>query len=204
VPKSNALCYIGQDSYQSGMIAARLLNFGMKKKATVLLLNLDPGPTNAQHLVDKERGFRDYFKGIDGKNIHVLSENFERYKDRKALKERFLKILKENPELAGVFVTNARAYILLESVDQQHFEDLVIVGFDLVDPNIEYLKSNRINFLINQNPVLQGYLGVINLVNHLILRQEVAHIQYLPLDIVVRENCDYYTRVNISYPAAIF
>ena len=44
VNKAKALCYIGQDSYQSGFIAARLLNFGMKKKATVLLLNLDPGP----------------------------------------------------------------------------------------------------------------------------------------------------------------
>lgn len=204
VPKARALCYIGQDSYQSGVIAARLLNFGMKKKATVLLLNLDPGPTNAQHLVDKERGFRDYFKEIDGKSIRVLSENFEKYHDRKALQLRFLKILEEHPDLAGIFVTNSRAYLLLEALEYKYIDDLVIVGFDLVQPNIKDLKSNRINFLINQNPMLQGYLGVINLVNYLILRQEVAEIQYLPLDIVVRENCDYYTRANVTYPTVIY
>ena len=204
VSKGKALCYIGQDSYQSGFIAARLLDFGMKKKATVLLLNLDPGPTNAQHLVDKERGFRDYFKEIDGKSITVLSEKFEQYQDQNALKTWFMKILNKYKDLAGVFVTNSRSYVLLNCIDKRYFKDLVMVGFDLVDPNIEYLKSNRINFLINQNPVLQGYLGVINLVNHLILRQVVAQIQYLPLDIVVRENCDYYTRADISYPATIF
>ncbi|MBK8501403.1 MAG: substrate-binding domain-containing protein [Saprospiraceae bacterium] len=203
MPKAKALCYIGQDSYQSGFIAARLLNFGMKKKATVLLLNLDPGPTNAQHLLDKERGFREYFKD-DGKSITVLSENFEQYRDQKALKSWFIKILGKYKDLSGVFVTNSRAYMLLDCIDKRYFQDIVMVGFDLVGPNIEYLKSNRINFLINQNPVLQGYLGVINLVNHLILRQEVAQIQYLPLDIVVRENCDYYTRANVSYPATIF
>lgn len=204
VSKAHALCYIGQDSYQSGVIAARLLNFGMKKKATVLLLNLDPGPANAQHLVDKERGFRDYFKDVDGKSINVLSENFEQYQDRKALKKRFLQIINDHPDLAGVFVTNSRAYMLLQALDIKHTDDLVVVGFDLVTPNIKNLKSNRINFLINQNPILQGYLGVINLVNHLILRQEVAQIQYLPLDIVVRENCDYYTRANVNYPAILY
>ncbi|MCB0688619.1 MAG: LacI family DNA-binding transcriptional regulator [Saprospiraceae bacterium] len=204
VPKSKALCYIGQDSYQSGVIAARLLNFGMKRKATVLLLNLDPGPANAQHLVDKERGFRSYFTTIEGKCINVISENFEHFNDRKALNQRFLEILEEHPDLTGVFVTNSRAYKLLDAVEQKYFENLVIVGFDLVSPNIHNLKSNKINFLINQNPSLQGYLGVINLVNHLILRQEVSPIQYLPLDIVVRENCDYYTRSSVSFPSVVF
>ena len=204
MPKARALCYIGQDSYQSGFIAARLLNFGMKREATVLLLNLDPGPADAQHLVDKERGFRDYFKEVEDKNIKVLSENFEQYRNRDALKKWLMLIMADHRDLAGVFVTNSRAYLLLEALERKYLENLVIVGFDLVMPNIKNLKSNRINFLINQNPLLQGYLGVINLVNHLILRQEVAQIQYLPLDIVVRENCDYYTRSNVSYPAMIF
>lgn len=204
IPTNKALCYIGQDSYQSGIIAARLINFGIKKKATALLLNLDPGPTNAQHLVDKERGFRDYFAGIEDKSIHVITENFENYRDRTALRQRIRNILKEHPDIAGIFVTNARAYMLLDCVGKELPEDLIIVGFDLIEPNIQYLKTNRINFLINQNPVLQAYLGVINLVNHLILKQEVAPIQYLPLDIVVRENCDYYIKANTAFPPVLY
>ncbi|MBK8562117.1 MAG: hypothetical protein IPN76_01915 [Saprospiraceae bacterium] len=54
--------------------------------------------------------------------------------------------------------------------------------------------SLPIDFLINQNPVEQGYLGITCLFNHLLLKTTVEKVQYLPLDIVVTENVDYYLR----------
>jgi LacI family transcriptional regulator len=50
--------------------------------------------------------------------------------------------------------------------------------------------SLPIDFLINQNPVEQGYLGITCLFNHLLLKTTVEKVQYLPLDIVVTENVD--------------
>ncbi len=70
-----------------------------------------------------------------------------------------------------------------------------MVGFDLIEPNVEYLHRNIIDFLINQNPMRQGYLSIVNLFNHLVLKKEVEQLQYLPLDIVVSENVDYYVKV---------
>jgi len=43
----------------------------------------------------------------------------------------------------------------------------------------------------------------VNLVNHLILKQEVEPIQYLPLDIVMKENVDYYLRREQSFQMVI-
>ncbi|NND31511.1 MAG: LacI family DNA-binding transcriptional regulator [Saprospiraceae bacterium] len=202
--EAKALCYIGQDSYQSGFVAARLLNFGMKKRATVLLLNLDSQAADAQHLLDKERGFRDYFRKDHSKSVRIIAENFAAYDQPKALQSWFGKFLQNHPDLAGIFVTNSRAYLLLDALENKTLEDINVVGFDLVPPNLAHLKANRINFLINQNPVLQGYMGIINLVNHILLKQKVSEVQYLPLDIVVRENCDYYLKGNLSYPLAIY
>ena len=62
----------------------------------------------------------------------------------------------------------------------------------MIDPNIKLLKENKIDFIINQNPILQGYLGIMNFVNHFILKKEIRPTQYLPLDIVLKENVDFY------------
>ena len=36
----------------------------------------------------------------------------------------------------------------------------------------------------------------INIFNHLVLKKEVKQIQYLPLDVVMRENMQYYIKVE--------
>jgi LacI family transcriptional regulator len=35
-------------------------------------------------------------------------------------------------------------------------------------------------------------MGIMNFVNHFVLKKEVKKIQYLPLDIVIKENVDFY------------
>lgn len=194
IDNNSSLCYIGQDSYQSGVLAARLLNFGVSDGDTVFILNLDRSVTNAKHLIDKERGFRDYWEGIHNKKIDIIKLDFEEFNNASELKH-FLQLQwRRHPRLSGVFVTNSRAYKVVESLSQAELRSVKIVGYDLIGPNLEHLRDNHINFIINQNPVQQGYLGIINIVNHLVLKKEIDPLQYLPLDIVVLENVDYYLK----------
>ncbi len=199
----DTLCYIGQDSYQSGVVAARLIHFGIPDHSSALLLNLDSSAANAQHLMDKERGFRDYFNEIQSKSVHVYAANFEHEKSQNDLRNFLSGVFEAHPDLRSIFVTNSRAYRVVECLKEDELEKLFIVGFDLIEPNIRHLKSNRINFLINQNPTLQGYLGVLNIVNHILLKKDVTPIQYLPLDIVVVENCEYYVNSDYAFPAVV-
>lgn len=201
--ESGALCYIGQNSYQSGQVAGRIMHFGIQEEATALLLNLDTDLQDARHLSDKERGFRDYFEENHDRHIQVISRNFANYDDKVEFKGFLSEIFARYPNLAGIFITNSRSYKLVECLSELGREDVFLVGFDLIEENLHYLRSNRIDFLINQNPVLQGYLGIMNIVNHILLKQDIVPLQYLPLDIVVIENCDYYEHSTHSLPIII-
>ncbi|NND08254.1 MAG: substrate-binding domain-containing protein [Saprospiraceae bacterium] len=141
-----ALCYIGQDSYQSGIVAARLLNFGVTNGSTALLINIDSMSASAQHLIDKERGFRDYFDGIDGKKVNILTAHFDHGRGKSTFSDFLVDIWKSHPSLNSVFVTNSRAYLLIECLPKKLLDGLSIVGFDLIEPNLQYLQANRINF----------------------------------------------------------
>jgi LacI family transcriptional regulator len=199
IENDDSLCYIGQDSYQSGVLAARLLNFGLDNNSAVIVLNLEKGSYNAQHLIDKENGFRDYFKNLSKSKIQVEKYDFEYFDDDEKMKKFVDNILVQHPNLVGIFVTNSRAYRLARAISPSQLDHVKIVGFDLVQPNLDLLENNKINFLINQNSVQQGYRGVMNLFNHFLLKEEVEKTQYLPLDIVVLENYSYYLQKQESF-----
>lgn len=191
---ANVLSYIGQDSYQSGVLAARLLDFALHGKETVMVLNLEKSITNAIHILEKERGFRDYFVNNQKQDIQVVRYDFEDFPEKTRLKEFFKAQLNTQPNLAGVFVTNSRAYQMIDCLPEGLNRRIKIVGFDLVKPNIDYMNAGKINFLVNQNSVEQGYLGVVTLFKYLFIKEIPERNQYLPLDIVVAENVQYYLK----------
>lgn len=203
IENTDALSYIGQDSYQSGVLAGRLLNFGLNEGDHAMVLNLDKKVPGARHLQAKQQGFKDFFGGVAEKNISIHTAVFEDFNDPARMRAWALNCLEENPRLNGFFVTNSRAYKLVEAWGNQMAERIKVVGFDLIEPNLRFLETNRIRFLINQNAWRQGYLGIHSLVNHLVLRREIPTQQYLPLDIIVRENVSYYLKKSLESPFAI-
>lgn len=194
IQSSKKLAYIGQDSYQSGVLAARLLNFGMFRKSTVIIMNLTKGSTNAQHLIEKKEGFQNYFEQNTPKKVEVVNLEFEEFNTPKKLKSFLQRTIKKYPNLSGIFFTNSRAYKAIDCLDEKFAKKINIIGFDLINNNINYLQNNKINFLINQNPIEQGYLGIQCFHKYFVEKKEIAPIQYLPLDIVVKENVQYYQK----------
>lgn len=186
------LAYIGQDSYSSGVLAAKLLHFEMKANEKAVILHLEKEVNNAQHLMDKQAGFNDYFKNHSQKNIQILQEKFGDVHDVKELESFIERILKEEPDISGIFVSTSKLYHVVPLIKKFGQKPIGLIGFDLIQENLQYLETEEIHFLINQNPFKQGFLGVMNLFNHLALKKEVEKIQYLPLDVVMRENAQYY------------
>ena len=187
-----ALCYVGQDSYQSGMLAGKLLRLVLRPEDQVAVINLDKEIVRARHLMEKERGFRDYFDQHPGSRGQLLRFDFEHFDRPEKLKAFLQSVFIQHPELRGLFVTNSRSYLVLDALGNEAPEGLRIVGFDLLEPNLRYLEAERIAFLINQNPTQQGFQAVMSIVDKLIFRKKVERVQYLPLDIVVAENAPYY------------
>ena len=77
-------------------------------------------------------------------------------------------------------------------LEQRHIKHIKLIGYDLIAPNLYYLERGDISFLINQNPKGQGYWGIYHLGEHLVFKKEVPIIKYLPLDIVTKENLNYF------------
>ncbi|WP_310391980.1 substrate-binding domain-containing protein [Hymenobacter sp.] len=197
------LSYIGQDSYQSGFLAGKLLQLGQAQPGTFLIAHIAEDIANSVHVTQKEQGFRDYFtqnaplpngqpKGPGKGGFKVISANlppptepsFARQLDR---------LLDEKKQVRGIFVSTSKAYEIAPYLQAYQRKDIRLVGYDLLEQNIHFLNEGIIDFLINQNPKGQGYWGIFALADLLIFKKQVPPLKYLPLDIITKENLQYYT-----------
>ena len=188
------LCYIGQDSFGSGKLAAKLLDFTTKPSDTLLILHLEKEIYNAEHLIQKEKGFKEYFKIHNNHEIDIEREIFSEIHDKKKKKKFIRQMIKLYPNLAGVFVTTSKLHFVVEEFLEYGSDRIKFVGFDLIEENLSYLKKGQITFLINQNPTQQGYLAIMGIFDYLLKDETPSKIQHLPLDVVMEENLDYYLK----------
>jgi len=81
-------------------------------------------------------------------------------------------------------------------LERNNRKDTLLIGYDLIQENISFLDKGIINFLIGQNPEDQGYKSVLAMFNYLLLNKPVNKINYSPIDIIMKENINYYKNFN--------
>lgn len=190
IEQSEKLSFIGQNAFASGMLGAKLLNYGIRHDGDLLILNIPGRKHNQNHLVTRERGFRTYFEENTNRVYNLHTVELEQFSD----KSFYTKIdhAFNNFRVKGIFVTNSRVYRAVDYLIKNNLKDIRVVGYDLIPKNIQFLKEGMIDFLISQKPEEQGYKGIMTLFNHLLLHKSVENTQYLPMDILTKENIDYY------------
>jgi len=192
VEHPQVMSYIGQDSYQSGVLAGKLLRLSMQGQGKILLLNLDKETLNAKHLLDKEQGLRHFLEETEGHSRQVLRQDVEDFEDPERLETLLKGLLQQHVDINAVFVSNSRAYKLIEAIEGKNLPHLHILGYDLLPNNLHFLQKGKIDFLINQNAADQGYTAIRNLTDYFIFKKPLPRVKHLPLDIVVAENAAYY------------
>lgn len=186
------LSYIGQDSFQSGTLAAKLLDYSIPQNATVLILHFAKEMDNMNHLVQREKGFYEYFKTTDPKGKRKLITLEIADPTDISFPEKIEDALLTNPAVKGIFVTNSQVYHLAKLLEQTGRSGLRVIGHDLIIENINFLKKGTVDFLICQRPEEQGYYSVFTLFNHIILKKSVKSDNFTSIDIITKENIDYY------------
>lgn len=186
----NNLAYIGPDLYQSGRLAAQLISLSLQKQDNVLIVNISSDLKNDHHLVRKEHGFKKFFEDA-GSAAKVSTLNIN---DTKlvAVEKVLLDRLNAEPTTKSIFVTNSRVNIVAEILKKHNRNDILLVGYDFLKKNIDYLVTEQITFLICQRPKEQGYLGIMALYKHLFNVSEVEKSVYMPIDIITKENYLFY------------
>ena len=186
------LSYIGQNSYQSGALSARLLDFSIPGAASILILHFAKEMDNQNHLIQREKGFYEYFEKNDPeKQKKLITLEIENPAD-KSFFTTIDRLFTENSNIRGIFVTNSQVYRIAEYLEQRNNNGIRLIGNDLIRENAEYLKKGVVDFLICQRPEEQGYQAVNTLFEHVIMKKQVKNENFTSIDIVTKENLDYY------------
>lgn len=188
------LTYYGQNSFQSGFAAARLLFEGLPQNTVVLVvLTRSIGELSNQTLSRLE-GFLQF---IEKNNLNVGIKYIELSSTDIENNQRKLKtIFSENDNISAAITFNSKVYQLVSCLEKLNIRNLKVAGYDLLERNVEYLKRGLISFLIAQRPGKQAYLSVRDVCTSLIFKQPVKKINYVPIDILISENIDSYTEFN--------
>ncbi len=186
------LSYFGQHSYQSGYAAARLLENGLPKGSEILIIRMLRIAGTSNQTQRREEGFLAYFSdnGLKDKyhfnNIKLSADN-----DIENLRE-MEHIFRKSPHIRAAIMFNSRVYQLADILRKLKIEGVKLIGYDLSGGNVPALKDEIISLLIAQRPENQGYLGIMALCNSLVFNKEIKRINYMPIDILTKENIDYY------------
>jgi len=187
VASSEIRNFVGQDLHRSGRVAAKLME-SIAQKGQIAIIHIDEKFKNAIYMQEKEKGFRTFFAEKENGDYNVTTVKLK----RNNYESKFNEFLNENPNLTGVFITTSKAYQIAEIINEKKNNKIALIGYDLLDKNITFLNQGIIDFLINQNPKQQVYLGISCLVDHFIFGKEINSATLLPIDIVNSENARYY------------
>ncbi len=187
---SSMKSFVGQDAYQSGYVAAKLINYGLEPQRDVAIINMSSRKDHYAHIINREKGFRSYFEEHSGRLNHLLTMDLNGVDDQE-LKIKLDEICSVH-DIAGLFVTNSRVYKVAEFLAGRGSMNIRLVGYDLLPESIDYLRRDYIDFLISQKPEEQAFTGLFSLFYFVALNREPEEMQLLPIDIITRENLRYY------------
>ncbi len=182
--------YVGQDAYQSGYVAAKLINYGLEHRKDVAIINMSARKDHYAHIISREMGFRSYFEEHSDRLDNLITIDLNGVDDKR-LKEKLDETF-ENYHIGGVFVTNSRVYKVAEYLSARGTMSVRLVGYDLLPESTAYLRRDYIDFLISQNPEEQAFKGLSSLFYLVAFNRDPVEKQFMPIDIITRENLHYY------------
>lgn len=188
LPGLNPLSVINQDAFQSGRLAAELMLKLIHKTGPIVVVKIVP---DDYHLKARVRGFLEYLQPEETHPVFIHEADVGC--DPGCIRSLVVAIHNQYPELQGLFVSNALTYRVAEVLPSLSFENKpVLVGYDLIDSNAEWLEKGVIDFIISQRPEMQGYQGIYSLYRHAILKEAIERRMTMPLDIITKENMRYH------------
>jgi len=184
------LSFIGQDPFQSGKLAGKLMNLLINNTGHIGIVRILP---EDYHLDTRIQGFFSYYKNIT--NVELETHQADLHSSKDIVAKITKKIVENNKVIKGLFVPNAHTHEVAEYIANNCYDrKIFLIGYDMIQPNIKYLKDGVIDFLLNQRPINQGYLGINTLFRNILLEESIVDEIDIPTDIITQENIDNYQR----------
>jgi len=191
IDHTHCLSFIGEDAYQSGRVAASLIDYGLEVDKDILIVNLTKDIENTLHLTERNQGFQSYFLDA-GRNeglrisVEIPSTN------RDVVNEKMDRILKNNANIGAILVSSAKTHVIARYLEKHKIYHITLIGYEVTTKNLLYMKRGGIKFLIGQRPVEQGEKAVLKLYAYLSANAIPEKKEFQSIDILNAENIDMY------------
>lgn len=186
---TNSVAYYGTPSFDSGYIAGRLIFEQIRPEDDIVVFKVKrAGNQTSTQVLLREEGFRTYLndKGYIGRIHQVLIYADDEARNKEIVNE----FARNHPDVNRGIIFNSKAHLIGDYIpDAEKFR---LVGYDATEANIKYLEDGRITHLIAQRPEVQGLNCIKSLFRHLVLKEKNEVINYMPIDILMKENVKYY------------
>lgn len=191
IDHTNCLAYYGTNSYDSGYIAAKLIFEQINPNDDIAIFRfIRKGDSFSTQVLKREEGFRNYMiehhhqGGIFPVHIHADKPD----NNKKLLDSFFL----QHENVKNGIIFNSKVHVLCDYFKTRQKMDFRLIGYDILKENVKYLNEGFVTHLIAQRPEVQGFNSVRALFRYLILKEKVEQINYMPIDILMKENIKYY------------
>lgn len=186
------LGYFGQDAEQSGIVAARLMQNSLAINSKILIVKQSKGKVFSQHIESRVEGFLKTYNDLIKKNEVSINTVEIDLQNSGEPTHTLTKAFEASENFNGIFVPNSRVFKVADFLKNTQKNNIVTIGYDLVEQNVKHLKQGAVSYLISQKPEEQAYKAIMALFDHLITKKEVEKTNYSPIDIIIKENIDYY------------
>lgn len=179
---------VRMDGKIAGMMAAQFLGFCLGKRKNVALMACNKGI-----LVQKEC-INGFIKGADKEEL-IIKGIFETQDDKKIAYYLTEKIIKDIPDLKGIYVSSYNSVAVCSCLEDYGLEnEIAVIGQDLYPELIEKLEKGSLKATLFQDPFEQGRKAVEIMYSHLFdNKQEEGDYLFTP-QLVFTSNLDSYKK----------
>lgn len=195
IPESKPLSFIGQDLFQSGKLAGQLMSLGSGPKDQIIILHIGEDIKDSLYLMEKEKGFREFYEKNIDHTYNIISINLDL--NETSIKHK-IEMLVKDEKITGIFVSTSKSVATVaHTLKSNNRQDVRLIGYDMLQDNLNYLKGGWIKFLINQNPKRQAFQGISHMANHLLFKKNIPCTELFPLEVITQQNVDSYISSGI-------
>ena len=197
MPDLRPLSFFGQDSFCSGYFAGRMLMLiASKEKEIMMMKQMINGNVASKQQENRETGFRHYMRD-HFPNVTITEVNLPLDVERDKYNDILEHFFTTHPDVHHCITFNSKAHLVGEFLLRSNRRNVQIMGYDMVNKNKECVKQGAISFLIAQHGYMQGYSSIDSLFQAIVLKKEVTPVNYVPIELLTKENVDFYRREQL-------
>lgn len=198
LPETDRLSCVKPNNEMAGKLAGELLCKLTHKKGKVIIADADVTVLDTSHIYS-DINSENCKRMIESKRSDLLVEKVGILSSDNQLYNNILNRLRCENDIVALYATTARNTVSISNaVKELGLEkEVIIVGSEIFDENIEMLQNGTIDALIYKSPFMIGYEALKLLFNYLIRGEDIPEIMYITPQIILESNANINLHIRV-------